>query len=1500
MKKPISLAMSLILLLSLMPSVQVGASAAGKISVCVTMSYAGSIITNGGSGKAFIDTAVSVESGSTVQDAVEAAVSTVGCPDNTFGYETFNGYAYISSYSGCSGYLGSAVNVNGTAVSDGNLSGKLTSDSSVDVALFSYSDGYPAKALYFSGGDGAYASSASVTVGGTPPLSVLCRDAVLSGGYFSNYGSFSGGASCSGAAVAYYTCSSGVYTETDTPFDTAGTVYAVATAPGCAPSAAVITVEPKTVYVTASYMGSALVSSSNGSAGVSGKPMICVPVALSSSGATVKSALTALAEQYYDFPASLPDNYLSAAADYWGVATANGLSYVASFIRVNGVETVNDTLAQIVSPGDNIIADMGSYDCGTNWTPRMTPTCIADTGGSYLGYRELQKGSSLSFKTGYYSYGSFAFSLAGAVSSGCSIYVTKDTSSPGTALTASSGTYSYTFSSAGTYYIVAVDTTSDQTYYGVSAERIVVSDSVTNSAPTLKTGVFSPASASTYVGKPYTLDLSSVFKDVNGDALLYAAKVDSGSYGALSGSSYSYTPTAAGSYTLAFKASDGTADSGAYSVTLTVTAAPACAAALSGLSAYYSGLSVYTNSNDQWGIADLMAYNTSKLTGTQKAAVLEQLISDAGSACTAVKNLDSSSPAYYSGAASCAGTLARCIITMKSLGFDAEKIKAGDGTDFDAVSVMNGLIAAVNGCSSRIYTQPYMLMALQEFGTTYAAQITALKTQLMAQALSSGGWGYSSGGSDVLDADTFAPVILALSPYYSEAAVYPDSAGANNTVKTETDACLSPSVISGMQSATGAIYSWGSDNVCSTGLVTAALVAVGKDPSRYARGGKSLVDGLLLYYGASDGYGGPMYNDQAFRGLAAYTNYASGSAFALYDFSGSTSLPAYSSLSFSNCPVYFSVIPSGAAVSVANSGGNRVAPVSAGIYDLTAGSYTYSVAAGGYLSKTGSLSVSSGDVSAHTRKTFSVSLSSAPVTDDNITVAFSIKAPKNNTGYYTYKSNSSAYTALVSQTLTLKSGSTVFDALDAACAASGISYAEETYGYISKLDGISQFDYGSTSGWLFQVGDTVPTVSCRSYPLRSDCSVTWFYSDDYTKEYGSESWAPGSTASSETTLTPSVTASGGAASVSVSISDLSNAIQSAKNGKTAITIAPTISGSVTKVSVELSRESVSAISSATSAGLTVKTSVGTLTLPDSALASIAAQSSGGPVTISLDKAGASDLTGAQQKIADGRAVYGISVLSGGSAVTRFGGGSISISLPYTAADAVSSAIAVWYLSSAGRLMRYDCTYDKTSALASFTTKHLSYYFVAPSGLWTDPYSDVATADWFYSAAEYTSLNGLMSGSGSGFSPNTPMTRAMLVTVLYRMDGAPGIAASSAYTDISGGEWYTDAVSWATQNGIVSGYGSGVFGASDRVTREQAAKILCGYAKYKGFDVSKVDTLSSFTDAGSVSGWAGSSVGWAVAEGLMNGTTATTLSPCDKITRAQAAALFMRLDETIGH
>ena len=179
-----------------------------------------------------------------------------------------------------------------------------------------------------------------------------------------------------------------------------------------------------------------------------------------------------------------------------------------------------------------------------------------------------------------------------------------------------------------------------------------------------------------------------------------------------------------------------------------------------------------------------------------------------------------------------------------------------------------------------------------------------------------------------------------------------------------------------------------------------------------------------------------------------------------------------------------------------------------------------------------------------------------------------------------------------------------------------------------------------------------------------------------------------------------------------------------------------------------------------------------------------------------------------------------------------------------------------------------------------------------------PFTDVSTSDWFYDDVAFVYENGLFSGTDSrSFSPNASMTRAMLVTVLYRLEGEPTVTGRSSFTDVRSGAYYEKSVIWAAANGIVTGTDSTSFSPDAKVTREQLAAILYRYAQYRKLDTDASAKLNSFTDAGSVSAYASEALGWAVSEGLINGASGK-LMPKGDATRAQVAAILHRLVKNV--
>ena len=202
----------------------------------------------------------------------------------------------------------------------------------------------------------------------------------------------------------------------------------------------------------------------------------------------------------------------------------------------------------------------------------------------------------------------------------------------------------------------------------------------------------------------------------------------------------------------------------------------------------------------------------------------------------------------------------------------------------------------------------------------------------------------------------------------------------------------------------------------------------------------------------------------------------------------------------------------------------------------------------------------------------------------------------------------------------------------------------------------------------------------------------------------------------------------------------------------------------------------------------------------------------------------------------------------------------------------------------------------------------TYTFTMPNGQVTVtvtfaetplPFTDVTEGDWFYDAVRYAYETGLMDGVGDSlFAPNSETTRAQLVTILYRLAGQPAVSGDLPFTDVENGTWYTDAVAWAAENGIVNGTTDTTFAPGDDITREQLVTVLYRYAESKGYDVSASADLSGYPDAGQVQDYAQPAMAWAVAEGIVEGVDGT-LNPAGNATRAQIATILMRFCEGVA-
>lgn len=193
-----------------------------------------------------------------------------------------------------------------------------------------------------------------------------------------------------------------------------------------------------------------------------------------------------------------------------------------------------------------------------------------------------------------------------------------------------------------------------------------------------------------------------------------------------------------------------------------------------------------------------------------------------------------------------------------------------------------------------------------------------------------------------------------------------------------------------------------------------------------------------------------------------------------------------------------------------------------------------------------------------------------------------------------------------------------------------------------------------------------------------------------------------------------------------------------------------------------------------------------------------------------------------------------------------------------------------------------------------TTMTVQYDGITATLPCTVGFEDVSAKDWYFDEVMYAVNNGLFKGiSETKFAPDQAMTRAMLVTVLYRMEGQPGVQSGSAFKDVPQKSWYTKAVTWAAENDIVNGVGGGKFAPDDNVTREQMAAILYRYSRFKEKDVSARGDISVFRDKAQISSYAKTPLRWAVGEKLIQGKEKNQLDPRGSATRAEVATILQR-------
>ena len=496
------------------------------------------------------------------------------------------------------------------------------------------------------------------------------------------------------------------------------------------------------------------------------------------------------------------------------------------------------------------------------------------------------------------------------------------------------------------------------------------------------------------------------------------------------------------------------------------------------------------------------------------------------------------------------------------------------------------------------------------------------------------------------------------------------------------------------------------------------------------------------------------------------------------------------------------------------------------------GTYSYTVTAEGYEPASGTL-----NVSADTRKTVYVSLVRSDPDDDlpeSSTAVVTVRVLSHDStvcgGRYTYKYNASAYYSILgddeSYTVTVEKGkSTARDALVATLTHYDIPFTEESNGYFSMINNETEMSHGSSnSGWLHLINGAPAAAAATQYVFSGDASMVWFFTDDYTNDYGSEAW----------------------------------------------TTDPEPSGPSADPSEVILRAGEVKAAADAGQGLTAETGNGTVRFDSETVGKLA--ETGKDVTVSVKEN--QDGTTTVDVTVDGKTVDA----------------DVKIELPAAGGDGKVLVV-----------INADGT--ETVVKKSFRDGK-KMYAIVPAGAAVrivdaegKAFVDVKDGDWFAPSVAFVTCRELFLGTGADrFAPDLPMSRAMLVTVLYRLEDAKSEGGSS-FDDVDPAAWYAEAVAWAAESGIVVGTGTG-FKPNAPATREQIATILYRYANLIGLDTSAKGELSSFADGGDTSDWAEDAMAWAVGAGLFRGDETGALDPGGTATRAQVAAIFERLVELI--
>jgi len=336
---------------------------------------------------------------------------------------------------------------------------------------------------------------------------------------------------------------------------------------------------------------------------------------------------------------------------------------------------------------------------------------------------------------------------------------------------------------------------------------------------------------------------------------------------------------------------------------------------------------------------------------------------------------------------------------------------------------------------------------------------------------------------------------------------------------------------------------------------------------------------------------------------------------------------------------------------------------------------------------------------------------------------------------------------------------------------------------------------------------------------------------------------------------------------------------------------------ITSLTVRIPAASVSEMIDAELEALFISGALGTVIYDTAALRSMHAQGSGNWFYTIIRLVDVESLSENLRTIVGDRTLYQVELLRDGVRITDLGNGRVTIRVNYALREGQSAAgLLVWLLGEDGTVTPVESAYNMAGQFIEFTLNRLSMFMVGydVSAIW-NPFDDVSEGHWFYDYVRSVFEQGLMRGvSDNAFRPNANLSRGMVVTVLWRQQGEPRATADNAvFSDVSDGTWYSEAVRWAAENGIVEGFGDGRFRPNDYITRQHLTIILARYADFAEKELPETRAFVAFDDAGRVATYASDAVRRAFMAGIINGRGDNIFDPMGNATRAEFAAMLSR-------